>query len=77
MAVTWHIDDGDDGADGAPACRVAIEHVFEPRVPGWAFLIDRLFTYPIAGRTLAAFRAIAEAVAEGQSDQPTATNLRS
>jgi hypothetical protein len=32
-------------------------------MPGWAWLIDRAFTRPIAGRTLATFRALAEAVA--------------
>ena len=58
MNVTWRIVDRPGGA-----CRVDIEHDFRPRVPGWAALIDRLFTAPIAGRTLATFRAIAEAVA--------------
>ena len=59
MDVTWRIDErpGD-------ACRVEIEHDFRPRVPGWAWFVDRLFTGPIAGRTLATFRALAEAVAE-------------
>ena len=58
MVVTWRIVErpGD-------TCRVDIEHEFRPRIPGWARLIDRLFTAPIAGRTLATFRAIAEAVA--------------
>jgi ribosome-associated toxin RatA of RatAB toxin-antitoxin module len=63
MDVTWRIDDGPDGR-----CRVEIEHDFRPRVPGWAWLIDRLFTRPIAGRTLATFRAIAEAAAEGRAE---------
>ena len=58
MDVTWHIDDRPGGT-----CRVDIEHDFRPRVPGWAWLIDRAFTRPIAGRTLATFRSIAEAVA--------------
>ena len=44
-------------------CRVDIDHEFRPRVPGWAAFIDRLFTRPIAGRTLATFRAMSEAVA--------------
>jgi ribosome-associated toxin RatA of RatAB toxin-antitoxin module len=61
MDVTWRIEPL--GGDGS-RCRVEIEHVFRPRVPGWAPLIDRLFTRPIAGVTLAAFRALAEAVAE-------------
>ena len=55
MDVTWRIEAAGDG------CRVTIEHVFEPRVPGWARLVDRLFVRPIAGRTLATFKAIAEA----------------
>ncbi len=58
MDVTWRIEDV-----GAGHCRVDIEHDFRPRVPGWAAFIDRLFTRPIAGRTLATFRALAEAVA--------------
>lgn len=73
MVVTWRIVDRPDGA-----CRVDIEHDFRPRVPGWAALIDRLFTGPIAGRTLATFRAIAEAVAaterDDESDARPATN---
>ena len=58
MDVTWRILERPDGR-----CRVEIEHDFRPRIPGWARLIDRSFTAPIAGRTLATFRAIAEAVA--------------
>ena len=72
MDVTWRIDDRPGGG-----CRVEIEHDFRPRVPGWAWFIDRLFTRPIAGRTLASFRAIAEAVAAGsanQSGEPSPTN---
>jgi hypothetical protein len=61
MDVTWRIEPaGVDGRD----CRVEIDHDFRPRVPGWAWLIDRLFTRPIAGRTLATFRDLAEALAE-------------
>ena len=56
MDVTWRIEPTSTG------CRVSIDHVFRPRVPGWAAFIDRLFTRPIAGRTLATFKAIAEAV---------------
>lgn len=57
MDVTWRI----EPIDGET--RVTIEHVFTPRLPGWAAFIDRFFTRPIAGRTLASFKAIAEAVA--------------
>jgi ribosome-associated toxin RatA of RatAB toxin-antitoxin module len=60
MDVTWRI----ESADPASArTRVEIEHVFTPRVPGWSWFIDRVFTRPIARRTLASFRDIAEAVA--------------
>jgi ribosome-associated toxin RatA of RatAB toxin-antitoxin module len=58
MDVTWRIEEVASGT-----CRVEIEHDFRPRVPGWAAFVDRLFTRPIAGRTLASFRALAEAVA--------------
>ena len=44
MVVTWRIVDRPDGG-----CRVDIEHDFRPRVPGWAALIDRLFTAPDRG----------------------------
>jgi ribosome-associated toxin RatA of RatAB toxin-antitoxin module len=56
MDVTWRIE------PTATGCRVSIDHDFRPRVPFWAAFIDRVFTRPIAGRTLATFKAIAEAV---------------
>lgn len=66
MDVTWRIEsDGD-------ATRVVIKHEFAPRLPGFAALVDRLFTRPIAGRTLATFKALAEAV---QSATAPPTNL--
>lgn len=70
MDVTWRIED----RPGAGAsCRVEIEHEFRPRISGWAWLIDRAFTRPIAGRTLATFRALAEALATGsQAPVPAA-----
>ena len=63
MDVTWRIEARDGG------CRVEIEHDFRPRVRPWAWIVDRLFVRPIAGRTLRTFRSIAEAVsvAAGQS----------
>ena len=67
MQVTWRIEDRPEGR-----CRIEIDHDFRPRVPGWAALVDRAFTAPIAGRTLATFRTIAEAV--HASDRPAPTN---
>jgi ribosome-associated toxin RatA of RatAB toxin-antitoxin module len=66
MDVTWHIE------PTAAGCHVRIEHDFAPRLPGLARVVDRWFTRPIAGRTLAAFKAIAEAVAtaEGETTAP-------
>jgi ribosome-associated toxin RatA of RatAB toxin-antitoxin module len=59
MDVTWHIVPDRDGS------RVTIEHDFQRGIPllGQEFLprlVDRLFTRPIAGRTLRAFKALAE-----------------
>jgi len=69
MRVTWHI-----GPRGGGGAHVTIEHVFTPAIPGFAMIVDRWFTRPIAGRTLATFKALAEAVASAQSDEPAATN---
>jgi ribosome-associated toxin RatA of RatAB toxin-antitoxin module len=66
MDVTWRIEATADG------CRVSIDHDFWPRVPGWAAILDRLFTRPIAGRTLATFQAIAEAVHEAEGAEESA-----
>jgi ribosome-associated toxin RatA of RatAB toxin-antitoxin module len=60
MDVTWLIEPTPAG------CRVTIEHDFSPGGPLGgirAAITDRLFTRPIASRTLTAFRSIAEAVA--------------
>jgi ribosome-associated toxin RatA of RatAB toxin-antitoxin module len=57
MDVTWRIEPIADG------CLVTIEHDFRPRLRGWAVVVDRLFTRPIAGRTLRGFKAIAESLA--------------
>ena len=68
MDVTWRIEPAGAGAgDGAgggghDACTVTIEHDFAPRLPGFAAFVDRFFTRPIAGRTLATFKALAEAL---------------
>jgi ribosome-associated toxin RatA of RatAB toxin-antitoxin module len=70
MNVTWRIDPIASGS------RITIEHEFRPRFTPWALIIDRLFTRPIASRTLATFKAIAEAVASSpRSGEVPATNL--
>jgi ribosome-associated toxin RatA of RatAB toxin-antitoxin module len=65
MDVTWRIQPDGEGT------HVVIEHDFGPRVPGFAAFVDRFFTRPIAGRTLATFKALAEAV---QSEAPPTAN---
>ena len=83
MDVTWRIE------PTASGCHVAIEHAFRRRLPiavlgkrvsehlGDDLLpafVDRFFTRPIARRTLATFKALAEAVAdEGTSDKAPGT----
>jgi len=62
MDVTWTIEPSVTGS------RVDIAHDFRPRMPGWAAFVDRLFTRPIAGRTLSTFRALAEALAESPAE---------
>lgn len=57
MDVTWRIEPRGSGS------RVEIDHDFRPSLDAWAAFIDRGFTRPIASRTLATFKAIAEAVA--------------
>jgi ribosome-associated toxin RatA of RatAB toxin-antitoxin module len=64
MDVTWRIEPADGG------CRVTIEHDFEPAIPAWAALLDRWFVRPIAGRTLASFRALAEAADAARPEAP-------
>ena len=56
---------GDPGGTGSTGCTVTIEHDFAPRLPGFAAFVDRFFTRPIAGRTLATFKALAEALQSG------------
>ena len=69
MDVTWRIEPLPEGR-----CHVTIEHDFAPPIPGLAWIVDRWFTRPIAGRTLATFKSIAEAVAATTSDSLAATN---
>ena len=57
MDVTWRIEAIGEGS------RVSIDHDFRPRLPLFAAFVDRAFTRPIAGRTLATFKALAEALA--------------
>jgi len=68
MDVTWRIEPHDGGS------RVTIEHDFQPRFRPWASVVDRFFTRPIATRTLATFRALAEALAGETSDPAHTTN---
>ena len=60
MAVTWTIEPRGAGT------RVEISHDFRPRVPGFAAFVDAVFTRPIAGRTLATFKALAESLATSE-----------
>jgi len=60
MHVTWHIKPTNAGS------RVTIEHSFRRRIPLlgdelFPRVVDRLFVRPIAGRTLATFKRLAEA----------------
>jgi ribosome-associated toxin RatA of RatAB toxin-antitoxin module len=75
MEVLWRIESTSGG------CRVSIEHDFRRRVAipllgsllgedAWPALIDRFFTRPIAGQTLASFRALAETLAATLADVP-------
>jgi ribosome-associated toxin RatA of RatAB toxin-antitoxin module len=64
MDVTWRIE------PTAVGTHVSIDHEFQSRVPGFATFVDRAFTRPIAGRTLATFKALAEALAEGPTEGP-------
>lgn len=61
MAVVWTIEPRGDGT------RVQIRHDFRPRVPGFAAFVDVVFTRPIAGRTLATFKALAESLATAET----------
>ena len=56
MDVTWRI------VATATGCSVSIEHDFRPGSQLWAAIVNRFFVRPIASRTLATFKAIAEAV---------------
>ena len=60
MEVTWRIEPLPAPQGGT---RVVIEHDFRPRLPGFAAFVDRFFTRPIADRTLATFKSLAEALA--------------
>jgi ribosome-associated toxin RatA of RatAB toxin-antitoxin module len=67
MDVTWRIDGRADG------CRVSIEHIFPAWPPLYAALVERFFVRPIAGQTLATFKALAEALADA-SPTPSEPN---
>ena len=67
MDVTWRIEARGSG------CLVDRSSTSSDRgLPGLAEFVDRFFTRPIAGRTLATFKALAEALAEGDGDSPAA-----
>lgn len=72
MDVTWTIEPA-TLADGREGTRIEIAHDFAPAIPGLAAVVDRFFTRPIAGRTLATFKAIAEAIAD-ESDPAVQAN---
>lgn len=65
MDVTWRIE------PLGPGSRVTIEHDFRPRFAPWAWFIDTFFTRAVAGRTLATFKAIAEAVEATERSRET------
>jgi hypothetical protein len=72
MDVTWRIESVDGGT------RVTIEHEFHPRLAAWAQVIDRFFVRPIAGRTLATFKGLAEALRAGtESTDAVPTKMQS
>jgi hypothetical protein len=66
MVVTWQVGDQQGGT------RVTLDHLFSRAMPGggrlripgdwYPRLIDRFFVRPIAGRTLATFKALCEAL---------------
>jgi ribosome-associated toxin RatA of RatAB toxin-antitoxin module len=58
MDVTWRIEPVAGGT------QVSIDHDFRPRVAPFAPFVDRFFTRPIASRTLATFKTLAEALAD-------------
>jgi ribosome-associated toxin RatA of RatAB toxin-antitoxin module len=73
MDVTWTIEPA-TLPDGTTGTRIEIAHDFAPAIPGFAAFVDRFFTRPIAGRTLATFRALAEALEEQASESPPGAN---
>ncbi|MEK6720047.1 MAG: SRPBCC family protein [Chloroflexota bacterium] len=66
MDVTWRLE------PFAAGTRISIDHDFRPRLPQFAAFVDRAFTRPIAGRTLATFKALAEALTEALTEAPLA-----
>ena len=64
MDVTWRIE------PTALGTRVTIEHVFAPRLSLLGTIVQGLFVRPIAGLTLATFKALAEAVEAVDRPQP-------
>ena len=79
MDVTWRIEPTPAGS------HVAIDHDFRPRLAPFAPFVDRFFTRPIASRTLATFKTLAEALSadaglaadSGSPEQPEPTDQSS
>jgi ribosome-associated toxin RatA of RatAB toxin-antitoxin module len=71
MDVTWTIEPRPGGGT-----RVDIAHAFRPRLPGFAAFVDAVFTRPIAGRTLATFKALAEALADETAPAASGSSSR-
>jgi ribosome-associated toxin RatA of RatAB toxin-antitoxin module len=75
LVVTWRIEPAGSG------CRVSIEHDLRRGDGTYSRVLDRLFIRPIAGRTLATFKALAESLADlrpaapAESAAPAPTNL--
>lgn len=77
MHVTWTIQPVPGDLERT---RVEIAHDFRPVIPGLAAFVDRFFTRPIAGRTLATFKQLAETVGpviRETSESTPPTNHRS
>ena len=71
MVATWRLVPTDTG------CRASIEHDFQPRVRWWGWAVDRFFVRATARRTLASFKAVAEAAAAATREAPRSGRAKS